>query len=270
MQQLTPEELRVVNDLSKRYDFSPDAITHMMFAVLNGNGSMAQFDHSEFLGSGQWMRGGMIMLGDMFNNVMKGRVDALCQAISNILATEPELLLTGSFQSQNQGSNVPQQQARNAHLKQSSMFVPDPHPNWWPLNLGPPNATGTQDNMRYAYFAKAQRLAVETGGNVWIYDTQDHRISGFSQQQGRSNSILFTSQYGTMDLASLPVISFNGSALPNSTPTIRTAAEVNRPTTASQKTDIFTAIERLGDLKAKGIITEEEFAKKKAELLSRI
>jgi len=33
----------------------------MLFAVLAGNGSMAQFDHAEFAGSGQWMQGGMIM-----------------------------------------------------------------------------------------------------------------------------------------------------------------------------------------------------------------
>jgi hypothetical protein len=38
---------------------------------------MAQFNHPEFAGSGQWMQGGMLMLGDMFNHALKGRVDAL-------------------------------------------------------------------------------------------------------------------------------------------------------------------------------------------------
>jgi hypothetical protein len=33
---------------------------------------------------------------------------------------------------------------------------------------------------------------------------------------------------------------------------------------------VFTAIERLGDLKAKGIISDSDFASKKAELLSRL
>ena len=82
MQQLTEEGLQLVNNLSQRYGFSPDAVTHMLFAVLNGNGSMAQFSHPEFGGSGQWMRGGMLMLGDMFNYSLKGSVDALLRTVS--------------------------------------------------------------------------------------------------------------------------------------------------------------------------------------------
>jgi hypothetical protein len=38
---------------------------------------MAQFSHPEFGGSGQWMRGGMSMIGDMFNSGLKSRVDSL-------------------------------------------------------------------------------------------------------------------------------------------------------------------------------------------------
>ena len=34
--------------------------------------------------------------------------------------------------------------------------------------------------------------------------------------------------------------------------------------------DIFAAIERLAELKDKGILTDDEFAAKKAELLSRL
>ena len=56
MHQLTPAGQQIVNDLSQRHGFSPDAVTHMMFAVLHGHGSMAQFSHPEFGGSGQWMR----------------------------------------------------------------------------------------------------------------------------------------------------------------------------------------------------------------------
>ena len=36
------------------------------------------------------------------------------------------------------------------------------------------------------------------------------------------------------------------------------------------KHDIFAALERLADLRQKNILTEEEFAAKKAELLSRL
>jgi hypothetical protein len=38
----------------------------------------------------------------------------------------------------------------------------------------------------------------------------------------------------------------------------------------AQETDIFAKIERLADLYKKGILSREEFATKKAELLSRL
>jgi len=272
MQQLAPEGLRIVNDLAQRHGFSPQAVTHMVFAVLNGNGAMSQFNHPEFAGSGQWMQGGMVMLGDMFNNALKARVDGLCQAIANVLANQPGLLQSGSYQSQSQSGGARQHQATGTPLGQSSLFIPDPRDQWWPSGLGPPSATGAQNNVRYAYFANARRLAIETGGSVWVYDTQDHQIGGFSQQQGTGSSILFSSQYGTLDLASLPVVSRNGqpASPPVSAQTIRTATAAPPPNPPHQGADVFAALERLGDLKAKGILTDEEFAAKKAELLNRL
>lgn len=266
MRQLTPEGQQVVNDLSQRYGFSPDAVTHMLFAVLHGNGSMAQFNHPEFAGSGQWMRGGMLMLGDMFNHTLKGQVDGLCSAISRILAEQPGLLHSGSFQSQSQSGGAQQSQVAGEPMGESSLFVPDPSLHWWPRELGAPNATGTQNNVRYAYFATSHRLAVETNGEVWVYDTLDHRIGGFSQQQGVGGSILFTSQSGTVNLASLPIVSIGGK------PPQRPQSAPPPPAEASPvpQGDVFTAIERLADLRAKGILTDEEFAKKKAELLGRL
>jgi hypothetical protein len=214
MQQLSQEGQRLASELAQRHGFSPDAVTVMIYAVRNGNGTMAQFSHPEFGGSGQWMRGGMIMLGDMFNNALKGRVDALCNDIAGALGREPGLLSTGSFQSQTQGGGYggdTQSQAAGTGLgqwgSQSSLFEPDPAANWWPPELGSPSATGAQNAVKYAYFPQSRRLAVEAGGEIWIYDTQDHQIGGFSQQQGGGFSILFTSQFGTVNLATLPVVS---------------------------------------------------------------
>ncbi|MGC3991736.1 MAG: SHOCT domain-containing protein [Chthoniobacteraceae bacterium] len=277
MQQLTPEGQRIVNDLAQRHGFSADAVTHMLFALLNGNGSQAQFSHYEFGGYGQWMRGGMIMLGDMFNNYLKGRVDSLCYDLSNVLAAQPGLLQTGSFQSQSQSGSGYQQQHHGAPMGSNSLFVPDPRATWWPTDLGQPNATGAQNNVRYAYFGNARRLAVETGGEVWVYDTQDHQIGGFSQQQGSGGSIIFSSQYGTVLLSSLPVISCNGqpvSPAPTMAPVTSYAAPVATTpaaaSTAAPGSDIFNLIEQLGNLKARGILTDEEFAAKKSELLGRL
>ncbi|PLX75407.1 MAG: hypothetical protein C0607_07945 [Azoarcus sp.] len=279
MQQLTSQGQMIVSDLAARHGFSTDAVTHMLFAVLNGNGGQAQFSHGEFGGSGQWMRGGMI------NNYLKGRVDSLCSEISNILVNQPGLPRSGSFQSQSQGGGSFQHQANGSPAGRSSLFVPDPEDNWWPQDLGAPNATGSQNNVRYAYFGGARRLAVKTGGEVWVYDTLDHSIGGFSQQQGSGSDIVFGSQYGTVNLASLPLVSRNGQ--PYSPPVAPQGmqspqspyqAPQNAPQTSqsagqargASSEDVLAAIEKLGDIKAKGFISEDEFASKKSELLSRL
>jgi len=47
------------------------------------------------------------------------------------------------------------------------------------------------------------------------------------------------------------------------------SSEPYRPNSA-QETDLFAKIERLAELHKKGILSSEEFAAKKAELLSRL
>lgn len=280
MRNLTPDGQRIVNDLANRHGFSTDAVTHMMFSVLNGNGGMAQFSHSEFGGSGQWMRGGMTMIGDMFNGYLKGRVDSLCSDLSNILANQPGLLQSGSFQSQSQNGSSNQYQGNGGSMGSSSLFVPDPEDHWWPQDLGSPSATGNQNNTRYAYFANSRRLAVKTGGEVWVYDTQDHSIGGFSQQQGSGGSITFSSQFGTVNLSGLPIVSRNGQpyvappaymppAPPAYTPPPPSYGNGNHGNRGGSD-DVISSLQKLGDLKEKGILTEQEFNAKKAELLSRL
>jgi len=145
MRQLTPEGQQIINNIAQRTNFSPDAVFSMLQSVINGNGSMAQFNHPEFGGSGQWMRGGMIMLGDMFNNGLKNSVGNLCQELANLIANQPNLIQSGSFQSQSQGN---QQQGNYGGNQQSqnnsgatgavSLFVPPPagsSGNWWPAGV---------------------------------------------------------------------------------------------------------------------------------------
>jgi len=78
MQKLTDAGDRFITELSNRYNLSRDAVIHMTIAVNNGGCSMAQFDCPELGGSGQWMQGGMTMVGDMFNHGLKATVDNLC------------------------------------------------------------------------------------------------------------------------------------------------------------------------------------------------
>jgi hypothetical protein len=46
----------------------------LLQAVVNGNGTMAQLGNWELGGNGQWMQGGMTMVGDMFNYGLKAKV----------------------------------------------------------------------------------------------------------------------------------------------------------------------------------------------------
>jgi hypothetical protein len=147
----------------------------MAEALRHGGGRMAQFSHPDFGGMGQWSAGGMIMIGDMGNNDLKARVDALCKDLAS--------------------SSGPVPAAAEEHPGQTS--------HWWPAALGTPSSSGGQNDMRYACFPDERRLAVMRDGKVRVYDTGDHRITGFSQQQSTGQTLSFSSQNGTVRLEEL-------------------------------------------------------------------
>ena len=290
MPQLSSEGQQFVHSLAGRHGISPDAATHMLIAVSNGNGSMAQFNHPEFGGCGQWMQGGMTMVSDLFNNQLKYQVESVCNDIANELASRQQAPFTGSFQSQNQGGFAGQSQSAGAIGSDSGLFVPDPTTLWWPKELGSPAAVGSQNSVRYAYFPHLRRLAVSTGGEPWVYDTMDHQIGGFSQQQGMGGSITFTSQFGTVNLASLPLVSKGGvqqqpESIPPAAPSFVVPPQssvcadsvsdvptetIEPPQESNASEDAIETLERLGGLMEKGYITAEEFESKKTELLQRL
>lgn len=268
MQQLTSAGQNIVGDIARRYNLSQDAVTQMLVAVNNGGGSMAQFYCSELGGGGQWMRGGMTMVGDMFNHGLKMTVDNLCNELANVLAT------TQVFPPVPVGT-------RNSN-------------QWWPGNLGSPFSSGAQNNIRYAVFP--QRLAVELNGDVTVYDTLTHNISGVSQQQGGDMSLTFSSQYGTVAVSSLPIVSgaglrsapqtnfaappevnYNGGFqqapqtnfnIPAQNAYVETAPAM--PAGNPPKEDVIALIEGLSRLHAAGVLSDEEFNSKKSELLGRL
>jgi hypothetical protein len=288
MAMLSPAGTQLVQSLSQRYGVSTDAVTHMLMAVHHGNGSMAQFSHPEFGGSGQWMSGGMTMVSDLFNTHLKNLVNNLCSELSNGLANHQTSPFSGSFQSQSQNGMHNQSQAAGQIGSANSLFVPDPTALWWPQELGAPSATGSQNSVRYAYFAGSRRLAVTTGGKPWVYDTLDHQIGGFGQQQGGGQSITFTSQYGTVNLAALPVLWRDGVPVPPApfqmpvetplpvyqaplSPTSSPAGgSAGQPGSRATGGDVIALLEQLGQLMEKGYISRDEFASKKNELLNRI
>jgi hypothetical protein len=266
VQQLTPSANIAIQNLAQRYGVSVDAVMTLLFAVSAGGGSMAQFYHPALGGGGQWMRGGMTMVGDMFNHGLQATVSGLCSELSTLLNSQ-------------QVFEAPPPAASGAGRFGNG---------WWPAELGSPSSSGGQNDSRYAYFPQSQRLAIDRGGEVTIYDTLDHQIGGVQQQQGGPHgSLSFSSQFGTFTVDSLPVLS----PVPNHAP--EAAPNPNRPNAGQAPTfqqppqgfsptppagtagpqsqsEILATLERLSDLHQKGILSDDEFRSKKAELLNRL
>lgn len=283
MQALSPAGQQAIGEIAKRHGYSTDAVLSMLQSVINGNGSMAQFNHPEFSGPGQWMRGGMTMVSDMFNNHLKSSVDSLCSELAQLVVAQPGLLQGGSFQSQGQGG----QQQQSSHAgggygtwneaagNGASLFVPPAGggADWWGPGLRWPDSTGAQNGVRYAYFSQARRLAIEVHGKVTIYDTLDHLIGGFSQQQSGGGSLAFSSQHGLVDVARLPVVSVDGAAPAAPSGQAVPAGAATPPQAGSGNAaapDIFAMIDRLAELRSRNVLTDAEFDAKKAELLARL
>ena len=166
-------------------------------------------------------------------------------------------------------------------LANNQMFPPAPKGgsggnNWWPGDLGSPSSSGSQNNVRYAFFPQAQRLVVERDGQVTVFNTLDHRISGVSQQQGGDTSLTFSSQYGTVSTLSLPLVSGPGLQPANSTNFAARPAAQSQPSpqrgnsSNTGSSDVMAMLEKLGQLRDAGVLTDDEFASKKADLLDRL
>jgi hypothetical protein len=250
MPKLTPEGEKIVAALAEQYKIGADAVKSMLDAVAKGGGGMAQFNVPELGGSGQWMRGGMTMTGDMFNNALKATVDNLCLELSKMVDNQT-VFFAAPVQAQSQSQSQNQGGTQSAHVA------------WWPSELGYPAATGSQRSLRYAYFPALNRLVIESAGHVRVYDTTGHIIQGFSQQDGDSVPA-FTSQRGTFSLDSLPRAYSAERAASEAS-----AAGAAKPATGDAGA-ILSLIEQLAALRDKDILTDEEFTAKKAELLKRL
>jgi Short C-terminal domain len=271
---VTPEAANAIAEIAQRHGLSQEAVLAMLVALRAGGGTMAQFSIPELGGSGQWMRGGMTMVGNMFDNALKARVDALCNELVQLLAT------TAVFP------------PSTSHSEMGLL----PSNNWWPADLGVPSAAGGQNDVRYAFFPGTRRLAIQIGDVTRIFDTGEHHIGGVQQQQGSGyGSVSFTSQFGTFGVASLRDLGTQPAAQAPAAAPVPAPAAPSAPPSQSQYQSspppqfapaaspakpasgpsddaaaIVAAIESLAGLHQRGILSDDEFATKKAELLSRL
>jgi len=248
----TPTDLQepTVQALAQRHGFSAEAVRCMQAAVVAGVGSLASFEHAEFGGPGQWMRGGLLMLSDPLDHELRARVDALCYDLGD-LVPQPQMEPT-----------------LHTGIRPACASAATSGP-WWPGELGTPNATGQQNGLHYAYFADRRRLALKDNGQVRVHDTGEHRITGIAQQQSDGHgSLCFTSQHGAVTIDDLPAVA-DHDADPQPQANVPTSATTDSPA-SSPAHSVVDAIERLGNLKARGHLTDEEFKAAKQSLLVRL
>jgi len=174
--------------LALRHSVSPDAVRTVLRALRTGGG-MVQFSHPDFGGMSQWSTG-MTMVGDMFNDDLKAKLNALCTDLSAYLVETG----TADKGSPSDDSRVSYHSAKTSD-------------DWYPADLGTPSAVGSQNSLRYAVFPDKQRLVIDDGGNIETYDTGDHKIHGIAQAQSADQTLTFTSQDGLVRVADLPKVS---------------------------------------------------------------
>ncbi|MBS0346741.1 MAG: SHOCT domain-containing protein [Proteobacteria bacterium] len=171
--------MSTIDEIASRHGFSGDAGRAAYSALRAGGFSQAQFSHPELGGMGQWMSGGMMMIGDMFNDGLKWRVGALLAELSQHREPEPAAATQGNFGFVQSG-------------------------NWWPEGFGSPASSGSQNDMAYAWFPNAAKLLVKLGTDVFAFDTGNLSIYGVQQQQGGGiASVVLNTSNGPMSLLGL-------------------------------------------------------------------
>ena len=182
--------------VAREHGLSAGAVRALWDALARGGGRMAQFSHPDLGGMGQWSAGGMVQIGAMFDRDLKARVAAACADLAAAAAAEPSAAAkttSASRPAPSQDGPLPTRAAGHGNV-------------WWPGDLGRPDASGSQNGSRYAYFAERRRLAIERAGRITLYDTGRHRILGVSQAQSHGPNLAFTGEDGAIDIESLTIV----------------------------------------------------------------
>jgi len=174
----------LVGRLAKKHGLAEDAVQTVLTALQHGGGTMAQFSHPAFGGMAQWSHGGMTMVGDMFNDQMRAKLNALATDLAAEIHTFPD----------------------RGVADEGTSYVARGNSSWWPKVLGQPSSAGSQNSLRYAVFPAKRRLAIEDDGQVMLYDTGLHLIRGVSQQQSGNQTLSFDSQEGRVRVSDLPKV----------------------------------------------------------------
>ncbi len=167
---------------AEKYGISRELVEELLTKLRHTGGKQAQFSDEALGGMGQWSTG-MVMIGRMGDDVLKTKVNALLTELAE------------SVRSETPGEGGV---ATHEPRAKPSESVPSA------------TAAGSQNGMRYAYFAAHNRLVITRDGAEKIYDATGYPISGVAQDQssGAAGTLRFTTASGdTVGLDTLKQVS---------------------------------------------------------------
>lgn len=131
---------QTLHEIAERHGVSSEAVKHLYETMSSGRGTLAQFNHPDLGGMGQWTKGGMLMIGEMFNDALKARVASICLDVA-------QLISAGSDDRESMGRRAEvDPEAETSSYRSGG--------KWWPERWGQPSSIGSQNTLRYAFFRK--------------------------------------------------------------------------------------------------------------------
>lgn len=160
--------MKKIQEIAAKYKVSELTVRTLLEGLKASGGRQVQFNISELGGMGQW-QGGMVMIGDMFNNSLKAKVAELCSELAPLSHSLTE-------EEKKQESAGEKTEKKPAEKRSSPSF------------------SGSQNGHKYAYYASENILEMEENGQVTKYNTEGYALAGVQQSQdngGRSLSFSF-------------------------------------------------------------------------------
>lgn len=303
MAELTQAGREAIAQIASRHGVSSEAAEHLLIALIGGQGTQAQFNHPDLGGMGQWSMGGMTMVGDMFNTALKARVDAICNDVAQLMQQSSPLHVppTTSSQTQSQGDGVSlfvsggtpgnwwpgdlghaastgaQNQMRYAWFPDTARLAIDSGDGHVRIyDTAGHNIGGFSQQQ-----SGDQSLSLTSQyGLVKLADLQEIDLD---QPGGSGSKSASAKSVPALSDALLKSATESRRALPSAASGNLASNEPDEPnqpqpparttppaSVAAEEADIFAKIERLAALHAKGILSDQEYQSKKAELLARI
>ncbi|AEI50688.1 hypothetical protein [Runella slithyformis] len=170
--------MKKIQEIAEKYNVSEQTVRTLLEGLKASGGRQVQFNISELGGMGQW-QGGMVMIGDMFNNSLKAKVAELCSELAPLSQSMDE-------EAKGQDADIAETDRKSVEKRPSASF------------------SGSQNGHQYAYYASENMLEMEQNGQVTRYSTEGYALSGVQQSQDNGGrSLRFSYPGGTVSVNDL-------------------------------------------------------------------